>query len=157
MALSRATSCRAANPASSPTERFADEVEEVDGRVGQQRRVTCPAQMPVPAQKGSAPLLLGLKEPPGQPLSAARPRAVVVEERVGGTAEDDPGHPQALEGIVRVRQIVQSIRQPVPLGLDGLRLKRRRPTAEVGLGQGPGTPGLPVGFNAAASSGGSSP
>ncbi|WP_326791835.1 hypothetical protein OHA79_04715 [Streptomyces sp. NBC_00841] len=71
-----------------------------------------------------------------------RPGTVVVEQQVSSGVEDNPGRRQALQGIVRVRQIIQSVCQSIPRGLDRLGLQRRRTVAEVGLGLRPGTPGL---------------
>ncbi|MFE7708432.1 hypothetical protein ACFU6I_22150 [Streptomyces sp. NPDC057486] len=66
----------------------------------------------------------------------------MVEQQVSSGVEDDPGHRQDFEGIVRVRQIIQSARQSIPLGLDCPGLQRPRSVATVGLGLHPGTPGL---------------
>ncbi|MFE2091771.1 hypothetical protein [Streptomyces sp. NPDC059460] len=71
-----------------------------------------------------------------------RPGTVVVEQQVSSGVEDNPGRRQAFQGIVRVRQIIQSVRQSIPRGLDRLGLQRRRTVPEVGLGLRPGTPGL---------------
>lgn len=69
---------------------------------------------------------------------------VVVAEQIGRSTENEPGHRKALESVTRVGEIVQRVRQPIPLRFDCLRFQCRRTLAEVRFGQGTGTPGLTI-------------
>jgi hypothetical protein len=95
-------------------------------------------------QQGGSTLRVRLQKTPRQPLPTTDPRVVVVAEQVGRHAENQPCHRQTLDAVARVGEIVQCVRQPVPPRLDRVRLQRRRPLAEVRLGQGAGAPGFTV-------------
>ncbi|MEV4161862.1 hypothetical protein [Nonomuraea dietziae] len=69
---------------------------------------------------------------------------VVVAEQVGRRVENQPCHRQTLDAVARVGQIVQRVRQHVPLRLNRLRPQRRRPLPEVRFGQGAGPTGLTI-------------
>ncbi|MCX5262441.1 hypothetical protein [Streptomyces sp. NBC_00199] len=98
----------------------------------------------MPFKQGGPALIVRLQKAPWQPLPAADPRVVVIAEQIGRSIENEPGHRKTLESVTRVGEIVQRVRQPIPLRFDCLRFQRRRTLAEVRFGQGTGTLALTV-------------
>ncbi|MFE9868385.1 hypothetical protein ACFYPZ_37900 [Streptomyces sp. NPDC005506] len=51
---------------------------------------------------------------------------LVVAEQIGRSIENEPRHRKTLDVVARIGEIVQSVRQPIPPCLNGLRFQRRR-------------------------------
>lgn len=78
---------------------------------------------------------------------AADPRVMVVAEQIGGGIDHVPGHGQTLDGVTRVSEVVQGVRQTIASCIDGLRFQRRRTITKICFGQGASAPGLAIGID----------
>lgn len=72
---------------------------------------------------------------------------MVVAEQIRGGADHVPGHGQTLDGVTRVGEVVQRIRQTVAFRIDCLRFQGRRTFAKVRFGQSASAPGFAVGVD----------